>query len=76
MSKDTDLELNGIITAVYGGKFEVEYKMGNETFKSLCTVAGKMNKNKIKVVLGDNVLFTVSGYDNGAVKNGRITRRQ
>ena len=76
MSKDTDLELNGIITAIYGGKFEVEYKMGNETFKSLCTIAGKMNKNKIKVVLGDNVLFTVSGYEKKEKKNGRITRRQ
>lgn len=76
MGKDTDIELTGTITNVYGGKFEVEYKMGNQTFRALCTTSGKMNKNKIKIVLGDSVLFVVSGYDNGVVKNGRITRRQ
>ncbi len=39
----------------------------------LCTLSGRMRKNKIRVLLGDAVEIEMTPYD---LSRGRITRRQ
>ena len=60
MSKEEHVKLEGEIVYIGGGgKFRV--KCGEHMV--LAQLSGKMRKNHIKVVLGDQVTVSVSPYD-------------
>jgi translation initiation factor IF-1 len=72
MAKSGDLlELQGVVAEVLPNTtFRV--KVDNVEHEILCYIGGRLKKNKIKVILGDNVTIEVSVYD---LKKGRITYR-
>jgi translation initiation factor IF-1 len=71
MAKADEIEVTGKVIAVLpGNKFTVQLDTSPRTI--LCHLSGRMRKNKIKVILSDNVEATMSPYD---LTLGRITRR-
>ena len=71
MPKADVIEVTGKVIAVLpGNKFTVQLDNVERTI--LCHLSGRMRKNRIKVILGDNVEATMSPYD---LSLGRITRR-
>ncbi len=71
MPKADDIEVTGKVIAVLpGNKFTVQLDNVDRTI--LCHLSGRMRKNRIKVILGDNVEATISPYD---ITLGRIARR-
>jgi translation initiation factor IF-1 len=71
MAKANEIEVTGKVVAVLpGNKFTVQ--LDNVDKIILCHLSGRMRKNRIKVILGDNVEATMSPYD---MTLGRITRR-
>ena len=67
---DDRIELEGVITKALGnGNFMVNVSEGHDV---LCTLAGKMRLNSIKVIEGDFVVIEVSPYD---LNKGRIKFR-
>jgi len=70
MSKDDQIEFEGVVTEVLtGGVFRVTIEGGHQV---LAHLAGKMRKYRINVVLGDKVTVAVSPYD---PNRGRIIYR-
>jgi len=70
MSKDGNIELNGIIKECFPNTtFRVECENGHEL---LAYLAGKMRKYYIRVLPGDHVRVQISPYD---LTKGRIIRR-
>jgi len=73
---DDGIEMPGTIIELLGGSmFRVQVSTGEneEPHLVLATLSGKMRKNKIRVVLGDEVRVSVSPYD---PSRGRITYRK
>ena len=71
MPKADEIEVTGKVIAVLpGNKFTVQ--LDNMPRTILCHLSGRMRKNRIKVILGDDVEATMSQYD---LALGRITRR-
>jgi translation initiation factor IF-1 len=71
MPKTDDIEVTGkVINVLPGNKFNVQLDNVNRTI--ICHLSGRMRKNRIKVILGDNIEATMSPYD---LSLGRITRR-
>lgn len=72
MSKNSEIiELTGFITEVLpNSTFRVKPQGMNTVV--LCYISGRLKKNKIKVILGDNVRIEMSPYD---LTKGRITYR-
>lgn len=73
---DDGIEMPGVVVELLGGSmFRVQVSTGNkeEPHLVLATLSGKMRKNKIRVVLGDEVTVSVSPYD---PSRGRITYRK
>jgi translation initiation factor IF-1 len=71
MAKADDIIVTGKVIAVSpGNKFTVKLDNVNRTI--LCHISGRMRKNRIRVILGDNVEVTMSPYD---LNLGRITHR-
>ena len=65
MSSD-HIEIEGVIVSSTKGIFQVEIDQEQEDKKAmiiLCTIAGKLRKNRIKLLIGDNVKVKVSPYD-------------
>lgn len=62
------IELEGKVVDIQKGKFIVE--CGESTV--LARLSGKMQQNKIRIVLGDDVKVKVSPYD---LSHGFITSR-
>jgi translation initiation factor IF-1 len=61
MSGDDHIEFEGLVTEVLtGGMFKVKVA---EDHWVIAHLAGKMRKNRIRVVLGDTVTVAVSPYD-------------
>jgi translation initiation factor IF-1 len=61
MSRGDHLELDGVVTDVFaGGNFRVETDTGMEIRAQL---AGRLRKNRIRVLLGDRVTVKLSPYD-------------
>jgi translation initiation factor IF-1 len=61
MSRSDHLEVQGVVTEVFaGGNFKVEIDGGRELPAKL---AGRMRKNRIRVLLGDRVTVRLSPYD-------------
>ena len=62
MSKEKNLiEQNGVVTqALPNAMFRVELENG---LNVLCVISGKIRKNFIKIIEGDNVKIEMSPYD-------------
>jgi len=71
MANDDKIEMEGtVVDCAPGSKFKV---LLNEVEKEvLCTLAGKLRKNNIRVLRGDNVTIALSPYD---LTKGIITWR-
>jgi len=70
MPKDSHVQLMGRVSDVHpGGQFRVTMDNGVEVTARLC---GKMRKNRIRVILGDEVEVSLSPYD---LTHGIITFR-
>jgi translation initiation factor IF-1 len=71
MAREDLIEMEGKVVEVNGGgMFRVQVVDGGP--RVLAQLGGKMKKNRIRVVLGDNVTVSVSPYDNS---RGLITYR-
>jgi len=71
MTKADEIEVTGkVISVLPGNKFKVQ--LDNTDRNILCHLSGRMRKNRIKVILGDQIEATMSPYD---LTLGRITRR-
>ena len=65
------IEFEGIVMeALRGAMFKVQIQEGTEI---LCTLAGKLRQNRIRILPGDKVKIEVSPYD---LTRGRITWRR
>ncbi len=61
MSRDDHVQLEGsVVEIAAGGNFRVEVTGGHLV---LAQLAGRMRRNRIRVVLGDRVTVAVSPYD-------------
>lgn len=70
MAKQKPVEINGVVTeALPNTMFRVELDNGMEI---LCTLAGKLRMNYIKIMVGDKVKVEMSVYD---MTRGRISYR-
>ena len=70
MSKEEILEFKGKVTDLLpNAMFKVELENGHEV---LAHTAGRMRKNRIRVLAGDEVLVQVTPYD---LTKGRIIIR-
>ena len=70
MAKEELIEFKGVVTEVLpNAMFRVELENGHEI---LGHTAGKMRKNRIRVLVGDEVLCEMTPYD---LTKGRITYR-
>ena len=70
MSKEEILEFKGKVSEILpNAMFKVELKNGHTV---LAHTAGRMRKNRIRVLTGDEVLVQVTPYD---LTKGRITFR-
>ncbi|MDA9651927.1 translation initiation factor IF-1 [Pelagibacteraceae bacterium] len=70
MSKEEILEFKGKVAEILpNAMFKVELENGHSV---LAHTAGRMRKNRIRVLVGDEVLVQVTPYD---LTKGRITFR-
>ena len=70
MSKDAIIELDGICLEVLPNQmYKVELENGHMV---IAYAAGRMKKNKIRVLMGDKVKIEMSPYD---LSKGRVTFR-
>lgn len=70
MAKEELIEMQGIVNEVLpDSRFRVKLENGHEL---VAYAGGKMRKNHIRVLAGDNVSLEVSPYD---LSKGRITFR-
>lgn len=61
MGRGDHLELEGVVTDVFaGGNFKVQTDTGAEIRAQL---AGRLRKNRIRILLGDHVTVRLSPYD-------------
>jgi len=63
------MQFEGIVVADNKGKFTVQV---NPTYNVLCTLAGKIRQNSVRILPGDRVKVEVSEYD---TTQGRIVFR-
>ncbi|HEU0071459.1 MAG TPA: translation initiation factor IF-1 [Alphaproteobacteria bacterium] len=70
MAKEDMLEFDGVVLEVLpDARFKVKLDNGHET---LAYSAGKMRKNRIRILAGDRVTVEMTPYD---LTKGRITFR-
>jgi translation initiation factor IF-1 len=70
MAKEELVEFDGVVTELLpNATFRVELDNGHEV---LAHTAGKMRKNRIRVLAGDRVTVEMTPYD---LTKGRITYR-
>ena len=70
MPKDDAIEVMGkVVEKFRAGMFSVELEVGKTV---LATMAGRLRRNRIKVMNGDRVSVELSPYD---LAKGRITYR-
>jgi translation initiation factor IF-1 len=70
MAKEEMLEFKGLVTELLpNAMFRVKLENNHEV---LAHTAGKMRKNRIRVLAGDEVMFEVTPYD---LTKGRIIFR-
>ncbi len=70
MSRDDLVAMEGkVVEVLVGGNFKINVQGGHTV---LAQLGGRMRRNRIRVVLGDQVTVAVSPYDPG---RGLITYR-
>lgn len=70
--KEDKIEVDGVVKeALPNAMFRVEVGVTNTVL--LCTISGKIRKNFVKILVGDNVKVELSPYD---LTRGRITFRE
>jgi len=70
MSKEELIEMPGVVSELLpNATFKVKLENGHEI---IAHAAGKMRKNRIRVLAGDQVLVEMTPYD---LTKGRITYR-
>jgi translation initiation factor IF-1 len=70
MAKEDELEFPGVVRELLpNATFKVELENGHEI---IATMAGKMRKNRIRVLAGDKLQVTMTPYD---LTKGRINYR-
>ena len=70
--KSEVLEFDGrVVRCLPGIKFEVE--LTSNEHRIICTISGRMRKNYIRLVAGDDVKVEMTPYD---LTKGRITFRK
>jgi translation initiation factor IF-1 len=70
MSKEDSIEVIGVVVEKFpSGKFSVQL---DEERKVLAYLAGRLRRNRIRVLAGDRVTMELSPYD---LTKGRITYR-
>ncbi|MGI9414172.1 MAG: translation initiation factor IF-1 [Hyphomicrobiales bacterium] len=70
MAKEDPLEFQGVVTELLpNATFRVKLENDHEI---IAHTAGKMRRNRIRVLAGDNVLVEMTPYD---LTKGRITYR-
>lgn len=68
--KQDNIVVSGIVSEELGNSmFRVQLDSGHSI---ICTISGKIRKNFIRILAGDNVVLEMSPYD---LTRGRITRR-
>ena len=68
--KNQNVEMEGeVVQLLSNGKFKVRLTNG---YFVVAHISGKIRKNFIRIILGDQVLVQLSPYD---LKKGRIVRR-
>ena len=71
MAKEESLEFQGIILELLpNANFRVELENGHQI---TAYTSGKMRKNRIKILVGDQVTIEMTAYD---LKRGRVTHRK
>jgi len=70
MSKEDTAEMEGTVTEAVRGGFRVRLDGSDHTINA--TISGRIRKNHITIVVGDQVRVEVSPYD---LTRGRITFR-
>ncbi len=69
-TKEEEIELHGKVIEEVRGAFRVQ--IDDMDHVVLCRLAGRMRKNRIRVVPGDHVVAAISPYD---MERGRIVFR-
>ncbi len=70
MTKEEGIEVSGTVIEKFpGGMFSVQLE---DKHKVLAHIAGKLRKNRIRILAGDKVTLELSPYD---LTRGRITYR-
>jgi translation initiation factor IF-1 len=70
MSEERErLEFDGVVIDSNKGQFKVKV---NDSMTVLCSIAGKIRMNSVKILVGDSVRVEVSEYD---TSRGRIVYR-
>jgi len=73
VSKTESIQIDAtVIKALPNAMFLVEAELEDGKHEALCTIAGKMRKNYIRILPGDKVTIELSPYD---LTRGRITYR-
>ena len=73
MSRTESIQIDAtVIKALPNAMFLVEAVLEDGKHEALCTIAGKMRKYYIRILLGDRVTLEMSPYD---LSRGRITYR-
>ncbi len=71
MSKDEVIVIQGkVLELLPSATFRVELENGNQI---IAYTSGKIRKNRIRILVGDNVTIEMTLYD---LTKGRITHRQ
>ncbi|MBT3897681.1 MAG: translation initiation factor IF-1 [Candidatus Azotimanducaceae bacterium] len=71
MAKEEQIQMTGTVTdTLPNTMFKVELENGHEI---IAHISGKMRKNYIKILTGDNVKVELTPYD---LTKGRITFRE
>lgn len=70
MSKQETLSAKGTVQQELGNSM---FRVGLENGHTLiCTISGKIRKNRIRIMAGDDVIVEMSPYD---LTRGRISKR-
>ena len=71
MAKEEQIQMTGTVTDTFPNTmFKVELENGHQI---IAHISGKMRKNYIKILTGDNVKVELTPYD---LTKGRITFRE
>jgi len=62
MAKEEGMRVNGVVEQVLGNAM-FRVKLENSDFLVTAYVGGKLRKNEIKIITGDQVVLEMSQYD-------------